>query len=280
MNYRHAYHAGNFADVLKHAALTALLLHLRKKEAPFAVIDTHAGRGVYDLGSPEATKTCEAEEGIARLLGTDPPSGVLRPYAEIVKTFGPGRYPGSPLIAARLLRGHDRLMAIEKHPEEHAVLAAALKPMRQAPAILSDGYRELAKLVPPHERRGLVLIDPPYEDENEFAIAAQALIAAHRRFATGIFVLWYPVKDRTAVEAAIGELLNVGIPRLLRVELDIGLAADDADDAERLSAAGLLVVNPPFGFAAEMEIAGAYLADRLKRGAMARFRVETLAGER
>ncbi len=274
MNYRHAYHAGNFADVLKHAALTALLLHLRKKDSPFAVIDTHAGRGIYDLASAEATKTREAEEGILKLPEPEALPGVLRSYAELVNAFRP-HYPGSPLIAAKLLRSRDRLVAIEKHDEEYAVLKAALKSERGARAILGEGYRELAKLVPPPERRGLILIDPPYEEDDEFAAATDALIAAHRRFATGIFLLWYPVKERRAIEAAIGEVLNAGIRRLLRIEFDIG---SGPDEDERLSAAGLLCINPPFGFAAEMETAGAFLAHRLGRSPAARVRVEIPPG--
>ena len=278
MNYRHAYHAGNFADALKHAALTALLLHLRKKEAPFAVIDTHAGRGLYDLTGEEAKKTRKAEEGIGRLMEAELP-GTLQRYVELVKSFGPGRYPGSPLIAARLLRDGDRLVAIEKHEEEFALLGAALKSERRARTIRGDGYRELAKLLPPRERRGLILIDPPFEEEDEFETASRALIAAHRRFTTGIFVLWYPAKERKKFEATIGELLNAGLGRLLRAELDIGAIPVGADDS-RLSAAGLLVVNPPFGFAAEMEMVGAELARRLAKGPAAQARVEILAGER
>jgi 23S rRNA (adenine2030-N6)-methyltransferase len=126
MNYRHAYHAGNFADVLKHAALVSVLLHLRKKDAPFAVIDTHGGRGLYDLGGAEAQKTAEAANGILRLLPRDSLPGVLACYCDLVRGFGEGVYPGSPLIAARLLRTKDRLVGIEKHPEEYASLAAAL----------------------------------------------------------------------------------------------------------------------------------------------------------
>src|ERR1700680_4263370 len=158
MNYRHAYHAGNFADVLKHAALVAILLHLRNKEKPFAVIDTHAGRGLYDIGGSEAKKTGEAADGILRLLPLENLPGVLAPLCDLVRGFGAGVYPGSPLIAAKLLRGQDRLIAGEKHPGEHAALAAALSGETGARAVKADGYSELARLVPPPERRGLVLV--------------------------------------------------------------------------------------------------------------------------
>ena len=164
MNYRHAFHAGNFADVLKHAALVAVLLHLRKKETPFAVIDTHGGRGLYDIASAQAARTGEAQDGILRLLDEKDLPGVLAPYCDIVRNFGTGAYPGSPLIAAKLLRLQDRLVAIEKHPEEFAALAASLKGAAKARAVEGDGYRELKRLMPPPERRGVVLIDPPFED--------------------------------------------------------------------------------------------------------------------
>src|ERR1700704_4430621 len=180
MNYRHAYHAGNFADVLKHAALVSVLLHLRKKDTPFAVFDAHGGRGLYDLGGVEAKKTAEAAGGILPLLLRDAVPGVLAPYCALVRSFGEGIYPGSPVIAAKLLRKKDRLVAIERHPEEHASLAAALASDHRARIILGDFHRELPRLLPPPERRGLVLIDPPYEAEDEFSDATRTAVAAHR----------------------------------------------------------------------------------------------------
>ena len=175
MNYRHAYHAGNFADVMKHTALVAVLLHLRKKQAPFAVIDTHAGRGLYDLSGTEAGKTGEARQGIASL--GDAPAGneVLQTYLDTARSFGSGTYPGSPLIAAHLLRPQDRLVAIEKHPEECEALTTALKPFHKTRAVCADGYERLAVLLPPPERRGAILIDPPFEAPDEFAQMADAL---------------------------------------------------------------------------------------------------------
>ena len=273
MNYRHAYHAGNFADCLKHAALVAVLLHLRKKETPFAVIDTHGGRGLYDIGGEQAKKTGEAREGIERLLRLDSVPGVLEPYRALVRSFGAAAYPGSPLIAAKLLRANDRLVAIEKHPEEYAALASALAHQKRARVVQGDYLRELPRLLPPAERRGLVLIDPPYEAENEFAVATGALIAAHGRFATGIFLFWYPAKERPLIAASAGELLNAGIKSLLKLELDVGLPAG----GERLSAAGLLVVNPPFGFAEEMRKIMPFLEQALGHGKAARGRVESFA---
>ena len=160
MNYRHSLHAGNFADVVKHLALVAVLGHLAKKDAPFAVIDSHAGRGRYDLAAAEAQKTGEARTGIERLRGMPGPP-LLERYLALVASEGANRYPGSPLIAARMLRPQDRLVAVEKHPEEAAALKQLLAPWRKARVEEADGYARLAALLPPPERRGLVLIDPP-----------------------------------------------------------------------------------------------------------------------
>ena len=275
MNYRHAYHAGNFADVAKHLALVAALQHLKKKDKPFFVLDTHGGRGRYDL-SAEAERTGEAAAGIGRLLPMAGEGGlpeILKSYLDLVAREGAGHYPGSPLLAARLLRPQDRLVAIEKHPEEAAALQAVLAPFGNARAIEGDGYARLAALLPPKERRGLVLIDPPYEAPDEFERAAAALKAAHHRFATGIYMLWFPIKSQAAAHAFCGEALAGGIAKALRI--DIAVAAPPRDDKERLAAAGLLVVNPPFGLDAEMCAAAAVLASSLG----ARLEVRRLSGD-
>ena len=263
MNYRHAFHAGNFADVTKHLALVSVLLHLRKKPSPFAVIDSHAGRGSYDLGGDEAARTQEAANGIGRLAGLDSGPPALRTYLELARARE--TYPGSPLIAAKLLRRQDRLVAIEKHPEEAAALAAALKPFRKAQAENADGYMRLAALLPPPERRAAVLIDPPYESPAEFADAARALAGALRRFATGIYLVWFPLKSPADADGFCGEELAAGARKALRLDVTLGARRED-----RLTAAGLVVVNPPFGFEAEMTAA---LEPALPRmGAEARFR--------
>jgi 23S rRNA (adenine2030-N6)-methyltransferase len=279
MNYRHAYHAGNFADVLKHAALVGVLLHLCKKDTPFAVIDTHGGRGLYDLQGVEAKKTAEAAGGILRLLRMDALPGVLGPYCDVVRGFGEGVYPGSPLIAARLLRTKDRLVGIEKDPEEQASLAAALAGDNRARIILGDFHRELPRLLPPPERRGLVLIDPPYESEDEFSDATRTALAAHRRFANGIVLFWYPAKARAKIAASAGEFLNAGVRSLLRIEFDTGAAQSPIAEGRGppLSAAGLLVVNPPFGFAGEMRTIMPFLTQVMGEGPDAGGVVEIIA---
>ncbi len=266
MNYRHAFHAGNFADVIKHVALVAILLHLKKKDKPFRVIDTHAGRGLYDLESDEAVRTGEAAQGIARLddLRADASlPAALAVYLDLVRGCGAGRYPGSPLIAALSLRETDRLIAIERHADEARALTAVLARFRNAKVACADGYARLPALLPPPERRGLVVLDPPYEAPDEFARVAAALAAARRRFATGIYLLWFPAKSPAAADALCGEVLAGGANGALRITIDVGARSAGQDGKERLTAAGLLVVNPPFGLAGEMHAVAAILAPRL-----------------
>jgi 23S rRNA (adenine2030-N6)-methyltransferase len=258
MNYRHGYHAGNFADVVKHVALVAILMHLRRKDAAFSVIDTHAGRGLYDLRDAAPQATGEAGGGIVRLAGLTA-SGALGAYLELVAACGKQRYPGSPLIAAKMLRPQDGLTAIEKHPEEAALLADVLQPFRRAKAEAGDGYARLLKLLPPPSRRGLILIDPPFEATNEFQILARTLAAAVRKFATGIYLVWYPIKSQGAADGFLGEALAGGIAKAVTIEISV------APPGERMTRAGVLVVNPPFGLAAEMKAAAALLAPLLGR---------------
>jgi 23S rRNA (adenine2030-N6)-methyltransferase len=260
MNYRHAFHAGNFADVVKHIALVAILLHLRKKESPFAVIDSHAGRGLYDLSSDEAQRTGEAENGIQRLRGmasAETPEA-FRHYLALVEEDGQDgasakagatirkTYPGSSLLAAKLLRPQDRLVAIEKQPEEANSLKQVLARFRKARAEEGDGYARLAALLPPPERRGLILIDPPFEDAEEFENLGRAVAGAIRRFATGTYLIWYPIKSSAAARAFCGEVLAAGNFKALVIEAGISAAE------ERLSRAGLLVLNPPYGLDSQM----------------------------
>ena len=262
MNYRHGFHAGNFADVVKHLALVSALLHLGKKDKPFCVIDTHAGRGLYDLTSREARRAGEAAAGIGCLSSLHE-TGVaaLDGYLAAVRATGEGNYPGSPLIAASLLRARDRLIAIEKHPEEFAALQSTLARFTRAKAVEADGYARLMALLPPKERRGLVLIDPPFEEDNEFAQLAEAFAGANRRFATGVYMLWFPIKSPADADAFTGEIANAGAAKLLRI--DVALNALRTDGKERLAAAGLLIVNPPFGLAEEMEDAARLVAPAL-----------------
>lgn len=257
MNYRHGYHAGNFADVIKHIALVTILLHLKKKETGFAVVDSHAGRGLYDLAGTDAARTGEAQRGIGRLrdLGGEMPEALTAYLA--LACANDDLYPGSPLIAAKLLRAQDRLTAIEKHAEEFAVLQEVLAPFRNATAEQGDGYRRTLKLLPPPSRRGLVLLDPPFESPEEFSLLAQTAREAWRKFATGIYLVWYPVKSPGEAKAFIGEVLAGGMEKVLEIQIAI-----DAPEA-KLGRAGLLVINPPYGFEDVMGGSAGLIAPRL-----------------
>jgi 23S rRNA (adenine2030-N6)-methyltransferase len=257
MNYRHGYHAGNFADVVKHVALIQILQYLKKKDTAFAVIDSHAGRGTYDLTGTEAGKTGEAQNGVGRLGGLpDDLPEALATYLALVKEGG-NVYPGSPLIAAKLLRPQDRLTAIEKHPEEFAALTAVLAPFRNTAAENDDGYRRVVKLLPPSSRRGLVLIDPPFEASDEFETLGRAVREGYRKFATGIYLIWYPIKSQSDADAFTGEVLAGGVTKAVQIEVAI------MPDGEKLSRAGLLVINPPYGFDTAVRTIAAILSPRL-----------------
>lgn len=267
MNYRHGYHAGNFADVVKHIALVAIVEYLKKKDTAFTVIDSHAGRGAYDLAGTEARKTGEAGNGIATLRGL---SGVLPPALATYLDLAAGPlYPGSPLIAAQLLRPQDRLTAIEKHPAEFAALKDALAPFRNAVAENAEGYARLLKLLPPPSRRGLVVIDPPFEAPDEFHTLARTLIAALRKFATGIYLVWYPVKSQAEADAFTGEVLAAGVTKALAI--DTAIAAPEG----KLARAALLAINPPYGLDDEMRAIASVIAPPMA----ADIRIRRLAGE-
>jgi len=251
MNYRHAYHAGNFADVHKHASLTLLLGHLRKKETPFHVLDTHAGIGRYDLSGVEAGKTGEFEGGIARLLGgADNP--LLSAYLDLVRAENtPGHvrfYPGSPVLARALLRPEDRLTLVELHPEDAATVRDLFKRDRQVVIREEDAYQALRACLPPKERRGLVLVDPPYEVKDEFQRMIKGLGEALRRWPTGIYALWYPIKSLSEVARFKDELVNFGKP-CLTSELMLRIPEDET----KLNGSGVAVINPPWQFDEQTE---------------------------
>lgn len=285
MNYRHAYHAGNFADVLKHAVLAMAIERLKQKPAPFRIIDTHAGLGLYDLASEAAQKTEEWREGIGRLAGPDavsPPADVaemLAPYLDAVRAFNPGglleQYPGSPVLARHLLRTGDSLIANELHPQDSALLARHFARDRQTKVLALDGWMALKAMLPPKERRGLVLIDPPFEEAGELQRLESGLQEAVRRFATGVYMLWYPIKDEKQVARFHRRLAETGIAKLLRIDLLVRAARDP----ELLNGCGLVVLNPPYSLSAKLPVLGQYLAETLARGRGARCEVEWLTAE-
>ncbi|MCC7017285.1 MAG: 23S rRNA (adenine(2030)-N(6))-methyltransferase RlmJ [Rhodospirillales bacterium] len=252
MNYRHAFHAGNFADVFKHAAFALILEYLKRKPAPFAVVDTHAGLGRYDLAAAEAERTGEWREGIGRVLESGSVFPGLSSLLKAVAAVNAGKkptaaspprwYPGSPRIARALLRKNDRLWCAELHPDDSRVLARECRGDPLVQVRHMDGYEAIRAWLPPSMRRGVVLVDPPFESRDEFRFLLKGLKDGHRRFATGIFVLWYPIKDRAPVEAFHKALAASGIRRILAAELLLRLP----DDSERLQGCGLIVVNPPW----------------------------------
>jgi 23S rRNA (adenine2030-N6)-methyltransferase len=271
MNYRHEFHAGNFADCMKHAVFAWLLRAMARKAAGFFVLDTHAGAGRYDLGGPEAGRTGEWMSGIGRLL--DDPPEALADYVAVVRQCG--LYPGSPAIALEMLRTQDRLACCELHPEAYAALRRALAGRPGAAAHQRDGWEALRGLLPPPERRGLILIDPPYEHPDEHARLATALHAAHARFASGVYAAWYPIKDRAPSRALHDRLRASGMRDIVAAELHLRPPLDPA----RLNGCGLILVNPPWQFAEEIAPILQALCDRLAEPDAGEATVHRLADE-
>ncbi len=286
MNYRHAFHAGSFADVVKHAVLALVLDYLGRKPKPYRVIDTHAGIGSYRLDSDEALRSGEWRSGIARLLGDDAPplpadiAELLRPYLDAVRACNAlGEltvYPGSPSLALALMRPGDRLVASELHPDDVAHLARVMAHDLRAKVLAIDGWQALRSLLPPKERRGVVLVDPPFELAGEYGRLADGLRQAVHRFATGTVLLWFPVKDERAVAAFAERLGRLGLDKLLWIELRTQAIAT----AERLAGTGLVVLNPPFGLEAQLRLLLPFLADRLATGEGGSWQVRSIAASR
>lgn len=266
MNYRHLYHAGGFADVVKHAVLALILGRLAEKQAAYCVLDTHAGIGRYDLSQIAAQKTGEYLNGIARLLTAERAPDAVRPYLEAVRGLNPGGqlrwYPGSPAIAAALSRRQDRLALVELHDDDVAELRRTLGRDRRVGIHHADGYAALKSLLPPKERRGVVLIDPPFEAGNEFETLAASLIAAHARWPGGIYVAWYPIKDPAPVRSFHAALKSSGMRKVMIVELLVRRA----DSAGTLNGCGLVLVNPPWQIEKALDELLPWIADRLKQG--------------
>lgn len=282
MNYRHAFHAGNFADVAKHAVLALVVEHLKRKEKAFRIIDTHAGAGAYDLSSGAAQRTGEWRDGIGRVLSaTFSPAvaALLKPWLDVVRGENPSggvtRYPGSPLLVRRLLRGQDRLTAIELHPQDANALKTLFACDFQVRVIALDGWLALGAHLPPKEKRGLVLVDPPFEEEGEFDRMVDGLEKAWKRWPGGTYALWYPVKHRKAVEAMRRRLKAAGIPKILDIELSIRAPSPEP----RLDGSGMIVVNPPFTLKQDCETLLAALAPLLAEDGKGAWSVTWIAEE-
>lgn len=244
LSYRHSFHAGNFADVLKHIVLVEILQYMQRKVGAIDHIDTHAGAGLFDLRSEHAQKLTEYSNGIARLDPADWPE--LAAYLNLVTSFNPGgtlnTYPGSPMIAQRLLRPQDHASLFELHPTDYALLEQNMQGDRRIGVMREDGLKGLLRLLPPRSRRAMVLIDPSYEVKTEYEQVVATLKQAHKKFATGTYALWYPVIDRNRANNFIQQIKASGIRNIQRFELAI--AADSA--ARGLTASGMVVINPPW----------------------------------
>ena len=279
MNYRHAFHAGNFADVFKHLLLARILAYMTLKDAPLRYVDTHAGIGRYDLAGEEAQRTLEWREGVGRIPLRDLPGPLAELVAPWFHALGerdaqgrPASYPGSPALAQALLRPQDKLILCELHPQDFRALRANMGRDGRVKCIEIDGYTGLRAFVPPPERRGLVVIDPPFEATDEFDRMAQAFLDAWRKWPTGVYALWHPVKDERAANAFYKNLRAAGVDKLLRLELR--LAPPSAEG--RLAGTGLAVVNPPHVLAQEARALLPWLASRMG-GPQASVRIDETA---
>jgi len=257
MNYRHVFHAGNFADVLKHITLVRTVAYFKRKPAPFRVIDTHAGIGVYDLASEAAGKTEEWRAGIEKIKqGTFSPQveELLQPYLDGIhaeNSDGTLRfYPGSPKLVSQMLRAEDRLIVNELHPEDAAELKKTFARSRQVKVLTLDGWTVLKAVLPPKERRGITLVDPPFEQPGEFDRLVKSVSDHQRRFATGTMILWYPIKDRQRVEAFYEQVRGLNVTNCLVCELAIGEIIADGP----VRATGVMVINPPYALHDEMKL--------------------------
>jgi 23S rRNA (adenine2030-N6)-methyltransferase len=278
MNYRHAYHAGNHADVLKHTVLARVLEQLKKKDKPFRVIDAHAGVGHYDLSGTEAAKTCEWQGGIGRLDApfTDEVEALLAPYRSVIAAMNPEGgvryYPGSPELSLRLMRANDRMVANELHPADAMALERHYIRDRRVEVSRTDAETCLKARLPPPERRGVVLIDPPYEVKTEAEKSLRMLVNALRRFSQGVYILWYPLKSDQTAETVVQAVTALGIPATLKAELRVR----EAFTAGGLAGSGLAILNTPWTLDEELQLLVPALAARLGMGRWGQATVEWL----
>lgn len=277
--YRHLFHAGNFADVFKHALLVRLVLALARKDKPFLYLETHAGLGSYDLAHAWAQKNREFDAGIGRVWQREDAPAVLLPYLALVRAANPGgtlrTYPGSPGLVRSLRRAGDRMVLIELNPDDARALARSFAGERGVQIECGDGFGGLKAHVPPLERRALALVDPAYDAPRELERVVGAVADAHRRFATGVYAVWYPLVPFAAARLA-RDLVATGLRRMLRVEISVRPAHDAAT---ALAGCGMVVVNPPFGFAEEAAEAARWLASALAQGDAGTSRIDWLVPE-
>ena len=275
LSYRHSFHAGNFADVIKHMCLVDILNYLTQKDKPLCYIDTHAGSGAYSLYAASAQKNCEFENGIAKLWSTKPLPTAVANYVELAKHFNQGKklnaYPGSPWFAQQLLRDNDRLFLCELHPSEVPLLKNLFQNDKRIAVRAEDGLAFLQGFLPTKEKRALVLIDPSYEIKSEYQAVVDAVIKTHKRASTTCFAIWYPVVERQHIDRMEKTLKRSGIRNILLMELSV---ADDRDAG--MTASGMIIINPPWQLANNMHASLEFLAAKIGNG---KFRLQHLVAE-
>jgi 23S rRNA (adenine2030-N6)-methyltransferase len=277
LNYQHAYHAGNFADVFKHAILTLLLQSLLQKDKPFCYFETHAGMGLYDLQQTTAQKTQEYVNGILPLLQITNPPDFIQPYLQIVKDYNKTAeslqyYPGSPLIARAFLRAEDRMILNELHPEIAQQLKLIFKQDKQVAIHHQNGYQALKALLPPLIKRGLVLIDPPYEEPHELQNLVAAMSIALQRWPMGIYALWYPLKNKLAIQTFLQQLKKKTQKELLIAEINLG----EEEVKSALKSCGMVIINPPWQFELLLKNVTAWLWQTLSTNKQGNFQISTM----
>ena len=281
MNYRHAFHAGGFTDVFKHITLCRILAHLALKDAPFRVIDTHAGTGLYGLDDDEARRTGEWEGGLGRLFAHRPDGPVqdlMQPWLGLADEYfagSPRLYPGSPTLIRRLCRPQDRISLFELHPEDAALLRGDIGRDRRVKVFEADAWTHLAGQLPPLERRGLVFIDPPYEQPNELRTIAEKLAVAVPRWSHGIYAIWYPIKAMRDIDAFARKMAALPAGKILRADL----TRYDVNRIDRLNGCGMIILNPPWKLDEELALIGHTLAGLFAVEGAGHFRLEWLKAE-
>ena len=278
LSYRHSFHAGNHADVVKHIVQSLILNALKQKEKPFVYHDTHSGAGRYDLTHEWAEKTGEYKQGVARVWQQQDIPQEIQSYLDAIRQLNNGDtlryYPGSPRVARAHLRTHDRLVLTELHPSDYPLLEQEFHRDRQVSIYKEDGFSRLKASLPPKERRGLVLIDPPYELAHEYRDVVQAIYHSYKRWATGIYAIWYPVVNRCDIEDMIEGLQGLGIRKILQIEL--GVAPDTNEHG--MTASGMIVINPPWKLESQMNAILPFLKEAIAP-ATGHFKVDWIVPE-
>lgn len=278
LSYRHLFHAGNHGDVLKHLTQTLVMEYLGQKDKPYFYLDTHAGAGMYALKSEWAQKNREYEGGIGRIWQAVDAPEAMTPYLDLIHSLNHGdeltKYPGSPWLAQQLLRPQDRAALYELHPAEYQALQKRWGKARQVKINQADGFDALRALLPPIERRALVLMDPPYEVKGDYRHVVRSLREAIKRFATGVYVIWYPVVQPALLEEMFKGIAGLGVKDVLRLELDVAPGS-----RQGMMASGVVVLNPPYTLVAQMQQCLPWLADKLGLHGPGAYRIETLGGE-